>query len=291
MNGILLVDKPIGWTSHDVVAKLRGILREKRIGHSGTLDPMATGLLVVFVGRATRAVEFAESDTKTYRAGLRLGQITDTQDTTGAILEARPTDGITQEILETALDAFRGPQTQLPPMYSAIKVGGKKLYEIARQGGEVERKPREITIHSLTLLDGAGTDWNLEISCSKGVYIRTLCHDIGVALGCGGCMSNLRRTRAGDFSVEDALSLEAIAQAADEERATSLLRPVDSLFAGYPAVTIPEREIKRAKNGNVIHCAVPEGPCRVYAPDGSFLLLGRGEGKEIVTQKSFFEVE
>lgn len=290
MNGILLVDKPAGWTSHDVVAKLRGVLRERRMGHSGTLDPMATGLLVVFVGRATRAVEFAEADAKTYLAGLHLGQVTDTQDTTGRTLEQRPVK-LTEEMLTAALAAFRGPQMQIPPMYSAIKVEGKKLYEIARRGGEVERKPREITIHSLEIQGGAEADWRLEICCSKGTYIRTLCHDIGQTLGCGGCMSALRRTRAGAFSVEEAYSLEEIAQAAAEGRAEELLLPVDGLFASYPAVTIPEQECKRARNGNAVRCKAPAGYCRVYAPDGSFLLLGHAAEDEITTVKSFFEVK
>ena len=173
MNGILLIDKPSDWTSSDVVAKLRGILHERRIGHSGTLDPMATGLLVVFVGRATRAVEFAESHSKRYRAGFRPGLVTDTQDITG-----NPIGGEARELdhgeLEKALESFRGEIRQIPPMYSAIKVGGKKLYEIARRGGEVERKPRPVTISRLELLGREGEDYLLDVRCSKGTYIRTL---------------------------------------------------------------------------------------------------------------------
>lgn len=288
MNGILLIDKPAGWTSHDVVAKLRGILREKRIGHSGTLDPMATGLLVVFVGRATRAVEFAEADRKRYLAGLRLGLETNTQDTTGTVLCAQSVT-VTRREIEAILPKFRGIQQQIPPMYSAIKCNGKKLYDIARKGGVVERKPREITIHELRLLDGEKADWNLEVCCSKGTYIRTLCHDMGQALGCGGCMSALRRTEAGAFSVEDAYSLEEIQQLADTG-SRDFLRPVDSLFAMLPMVIIPEREVRRAKNGNLIRMPAPETPCRVYGPDGEFLLLGRGSPEGIVTIKSFFAV-
>ncbi len=288
MNGILLIDKPAGWTSHDVVAKLRGILREKRIGHSGTLDPMATGLLVVFVGRATRAVEFAEADQKRYLAGLRLGQETNTQDTTGTVLREQPVT-VTRQEIEAILPRFRGVQQQIPPMYSAIKCKGQKLYDIARKGGVVERKPREITIHELRLLDGENADWSLEVCCSKGTYIRTLCHDMGRALGCGGCMSALRRTEAGTFSVEDAYSLEEIQQLADAG-SREFLRPVDSLFAALPAVTIPEKEVRRAKNGNLLRMSAPEAPCRVYGPDGEFLLLGRGSPEGIVTIKSFFAV-
>ena len=184
MNGILLIDKEPDWTSSDVVVKLKGVLREKRIGHAGTLDPMATGLLTVFVGRATRAVQFAERDAKRYRAALRLGVVTDTQDTGGNILERKPVQ-ITEKELENALRDFRGEIEQIPPMYSAIRIGGRRLYDIARQGGTVERAPRPITIHTLELLGRDGEDWLLDVRCSKGTYIRTLCHDIGQRLGGG----------------------------------------------------------------------------------------------------------
>ena len=192
MNGVLLVDKEQSWTSSDVVVKLKGILRQRRVGHAGTLDPMATGLLVVFAGRATRAVEFAERDSKRYLASLRLGTVTDTQDVWGTVLEKNAAD-VGRDELEAALKRFRGAQEQLPPMYSAVKVNGKKLCDVARRGGEVERRPRSIVIHELTLLGQSGEDWLLDVRCSKGTYIRTLCHDIGQALGCGGCMSALRR--------------------------------------------------------------------------------------------------
>ena len=196
MNGILLVDKEQDWTSNDVVAKLKGVLHERRIGHSGTLDPMATGLLVLFVGRATRAVEFAESHSKRYLAGLRLGLSTDTQDITGRVLKSAKAP-VSREELLAVLEEFKGEISQIPPMYSAIKVKGQKLYDIARRGGEVERKPRQITVSALTLLGREGEDWLLDVRCSKGTYIRTLCHDIGERLGCGGCMSSLRRIQAG----------------------------------------------------------------------------------------------
>ena len=187
-SGILIIDKTQGWTSMDVCAKLRGIFREKRIGHAGTLDPMATGVLPVFIGRATRAVEFASEGQKEYVAGLRLGLVTNTQDTSGEVLEERPFRGSLQD-LEGVLDRFRGDIQQVPPMYSAIKINGKKLYELARKGREVERQPRPVTIHSLTLEGQTGpAEFILRIRCSKGTYVRTLCHDIGLALGCGGCM-------------------------------------------------------------------------------------------------------
>lgn len=216
MDGILLVDKPAEWTSMDVCAHLRGVLRERHIGHTGTLDPNATGLLVVLTGKGTKAAKYTENDTKEYHARLRLGLRTDTQDIWGTVLEKR--DGTrTRDEIEAVLDAFRGDIRQLPPMYSAIKRRGQKLYEIARRGGEVEREPRPITIHRLEITDrDEAGDWGLVIACSKGTYIRTLCADIGEALGCGGCMSALRRVRAGDFRLEEAHTLDEIR--ADPER-------------------------------------------------------------------------
>lgn len=290
MNGILLIDKPRDWTSHDVVGKLRGILRERRIGHSGTLDPMATGLLVVFIGRATRAVEFAEAHEKEYHAGLRLGVVTDTQDVTGTVLEQCDCS-VTREELETVLPRFRGEIQQIPPMYSAIKVQGKKLYEIARKGGEVERKPRLVTISKLEVTGEENGDYLLDVVCSKGTYIRTLCHDIGDALGVGGTMSALRRVRAGQFSLENAYTLEQVQQAADAGRAEELLLPVDALFSEYPAVALTAKGEKRCRVGN--DYPVPEtagGICRVYGRDGAFLALARAEQGTGKTIKSFYEV-
>ena len=187
-SGILIIDKPAGWTSMDVCAKVRGIFHEKRVGHGGTLDPMATGVLPVFVGQATRGVEFAENGQKEYVAGLRLGQVTDTQDVTGTTLETRPVTA-DRAALEALLPRFLGEQDQIPPMYSAVKVGGQKLYDLARKGQVVERKPRRITIYELELLaQESATDYLLRCRCSKGTYIRTLCHDIGRQLGCGGTL-------------------------------------------------------------------------------------------------------
>ena len=191
-NGILIVDKPDGWTSQDVAAKLRGVFHEKRVGHGGTLDPMATGVLPIFIGRATRGVEFFESAEKEYIAGLRLGTVTNTQDTTGEVLETNPVT-VTREDVEAALRRFTGEFDQLPPMYSAIKINGQKLYELARKGKEVARTPRRITIFELELLGGEDSDYTIRVRCSKGTYVRTLCHDIGQVLGCGACMSSLRR--------------------------------------------------------------------------------------------------
>ena len=288
-NGILIIDKPEGWTSMDVCAKLRGPFHERRVGHGGTLDPMATGVLPVFVGRATRAVAFSTDSEKEYAAGLQLGVITNTQDTTGETLETRPVS-VTREQLEAALAPFRGDILQVPPMYSAIKIGGKKLYELARKGKEVERPPRPVTIHALEIVEQTGSEtWTLRVRCSKGTYVRTLCHDIGAALGCGGCMSALRRTEAGGFTLKDAVTLEAL-QAAPEPAA--LLRPVDACFHGYDAVEIGGRALFKARNGNPFPCpdGVPDGVYRFYGPGGEFLLLGRCAGGTATTIKSFFEV-
>ena len=289
MNGILLIDKEADWTSNDVVAKLKGILRQRRIGHSGTLDPMATGLLVVFVGRATRAVEFAEGHDKCYRAGLRLGQSTDTQDITGTVLESCEVN-VSDEQLVQALENFKGPQLQLPPMYSAIKVNGKRLYDIARAGGEVERKKREITIYDLNLAGREGEDYLLDISCSKGTYVRTICHDLGQALGCGGCMSALRRIKAGGFDVAQAHKLSEVQRYADEGRAEELLIPVDALFADREKCSADARDEKRIRCGNEYKTKLPAGEYRVYSEGGEFLMLGRVEDGMMKTIKSFFEV-
>ena len=290
MNGILLVDKPSDWTSNDVVQKLRGLLRERRIGHAGTLDPMATGLLTVFVGRATRAVEFAEADAKCYRAALRLGLTTDTQDITGTVLRQQEPD-VTREALEEVLERFRGEIRQLPPMYSAVKVNGERLYKLARRGETVERASRSITIHGLELLGREGEDWILEIRCSKGTYIRTLCQDIGDALGCGGCMAALRRLEAGCFTVEEAHTLEEIAEAAAEGRAETLLLPTDTLFRDVPAETVGSVAEKRVRNGNTFRTSSPDGMLRLYSETGEFLALTRAENGECRTIKSFFEVQ
>ena len=284
MNGILLVDKPADWTSHDVVAKLRGVLGERRMGHSGTLDPMATGLLVVFAGRATRAVSFSENHSKCYEARLRLGLTTDTQDTTGTVL-SRCDRRVTRAELEAALPQFRGDILQTPPMYSALKVDGQKLYEIARRGGEVARKTRPITIEELTVLGEADGDYVLRVRCSKGTYIRTLCHDLGEYLGCGGCMAALRRTRSGNFSVENARRIGELTRA---DRDTLL--PADTLFSAAVSLTLTAAQEKRCRCGNPFRTDAPDGETRFYSENGEFLAIGRVANGEAVTVKSFFEV-
>ena len=286
MNGIVIVDKPQGWTSQDVVSKLRGVFKTRRIGHGGTLDPMATGVLPVFVGRATRGVEFFEHAEKTYEAVLQLGITTDTEDTTGTVLEERPVNVSKEEFL-AVLDRFRGEIQQIPPMYSALKVNGQKLYDLARQGKEVERKSRKITIFRLECLHFEGKTAKLLVHCSKGTYIRTLCKDIGASLGCGGCMAALRRVQAGEYTVENAVSMETLVAAEHPEQ---YLSEVDSLFYQYEKVVLTPNQEKRCRNGNSFSVTLPEGTYRAYSQSGEFLMLSRVEDGTMSTVKSFFEV-
>ena len=284
VSGILLLDKDPDWTSQDCVSKLRGILGERRIGHAGTLDPLATGLLVVLVGRATRAASYAEAEEKEYVAAFRPGMVTDTQDITGNLL-SRSDVLPTEAEVRAMLARFTGEIQQIPPMYSAIKVNGQKLYDIARRGGTVERQPRRITIHALEHLGVDGGDHILRIRCSKGTYIRTLCHDLGEALGCGGCMAALRRTASGAFRVEDARRITELTRA---DRDTLL--PIDFLFPQAPAVTLDAPAERRCRCGNDFPLDAAAGEYRFYSASGEFLALGRvkdGRGQSI---KSFFEV-
>lgn len=286
MNGIVIVDKPQGWTSQDVTARLRRVYATRRIGHGGTLDPMATGVLPVFVGRATRGVEFFEHAEKTYDTVLLLGRTTDTQDVTGATLAEKAVH-LSPADMERVLPRFRGDILQVPPMYSALKVNGKKLYELARKGQEVERQPRPITVFELTNLGFDGTRLSLRVRCSKGTYIRTLCQDIGEALGCGGCMEALRRVRAGEYGIEDAVPLE---QLLESETPEQYLRSLDTMFTHCPAVTLTPNQEKRCRNGNPFSSPLPQGTYRAYSQDGEFLMLAKVEDGVMTTIKSFFEV-
>lgn len=296
-NGIIVIDKPSGWTSMDVCAKARRVLGERRVGHAGTLDPMATGVLPVFVGRATRAVEFAAETGKEYVAGLRLGVVTDTQDTTGTILEERCPE-VNREQLEAVLSRFRGNILQIPPMYSAIKKDGKKLYELARKGREVEREPRPVSIYALDLLPAEanehaqtdGGDYLLRVKCSKGTYIRTLCHDIGAALGCGGVMSSLRRTEAAGFTLEQAVTMEELLATGERGEAETLLLPVDSYFAQHPRLDVPPPVEKRMRNGMEVPTSAADASYRIYGMGGEFLGLAQAVGGRLHFIKSFFEV-
>lgn len=286
MNGIVIVDKPQGWTSQDVTARLRRVYATRRIGHGGTLDPMATGVLPVFVGRATRGVEFFEHAEKTYETVLLLGRTTDTQDVTGTTLAEKAVH-LSPADIERVLPRFRGDILQVPPMYSALKVNGKKLYELARKGQEVERQPRPITVFELTNLGFDGTRLSLRVKCSKGTYIRTLCQDIGEALGCGGCMEALRRVRAGEYGIEDAVPLE---QLLESETPEQYLRGLDTMFAHCPAVTLTPNQEKRCRNGNPFSSPLPQGTYRAYSQSGEFLMLAKVEDGTMTTIKSFFEV-
>lgn len=285
-NGIIIIDKPAGWTSMDVCAKLRGILKTKKIGHAGTLDPMATGVLPVFVGQATRAVSFAEGGEKEYVAGLRLGRTTNTQDTGGQTLTQSPVT-VGREELEAVLPRFTGEISQIPPMFSAIKINGQKLYDLARQGKEVERKARAVTIFALEVVEQVSeTDYILRIRCSKGTYVRTLCHDIGQALGCGGCMFSLRRTMAAGFTLDESVTLERM-----QEGGEALLRPTDSLFRDRPDYRLKtEKQEERCRNGNpfFIQENLPEGEYRIYGREGAFLCLSRLQGDTMTSLKNFF---
>ena len=287
MNGIVIVDKPQEWTSQDVTARLRRVFNTRRIGHGGTLDPMATGVLPVFVGRATRGVEFFEHAEKTYETVLRLGLTTDTEDVWGETLEQRPVE-FTVEKLEAVLESFRGEILQVPPMYSALKVNGQKLCDLARKGKEVERNPRPITIHELTLLETGENTLRLRVRCSKGTYIRTLCKDIGEALGCGGCMAELRRVSAGEYTIEESVPLQTLLDAENPEQ---YLRGVDTMFRNFPAVKLTPNQEKRCRNGNAFSVKLEDGTYRTYSQTGAFLMLAKAEDGVMSTIKSFFEVE
>jgi tRNA pseudouridine55 synthase len=286
MNGIVIIDKPQGWTSQDVTARLRRVFNTRRIGHGGTLDPMATGVLPVFVDRATRGVEFFEHAEKIYEATIKLGLTTDTEDITGTVLTEQEV-AISEEEFIGILPKFRGKIQQIPPMYSAIKINGQKLCDLARKGREVERQPREIEIFQLDCVEFIGDTARLRVHCSKGTYIRTLCKDIGAALGCGGCMESLRRIQAGAYTEKEAIPL---ADVVASENPGGLLQNVDTLFAQHPAVTLTEKQTLRCRNGNSFSIALPDGTYRAYSQDGSFMMLAKVEGGVMSTIKSFFEV-
>ena len=277
INGIIVVHKEAGYTSHDVVAKMRGICGQKKIGHTGTLDPQATGVLPVCLGSATKLCDMLADRDKEYVAGLLLGVETDTQDTTGRILAEHPVEVSRGEVCAGAL-SFVGEYLQVPPMYSALKVDGKKLYELARAGREVERKARPVTIHALEVCSCSPPEAVLRVSCSKGTYIRTLCADLGEKLGCGGVMSSLVRTRVGNFCLEEALTLGQLQELRDRGELAGAVRPVDSMFQDSPVLHVQEEFLRFLENGNVIQpeqtvekeCYAPGRWVRVYRPDESF---------------------
>lgn len=251
-NGILNIYKEKGYTSHDVVAKLRGIVRQKRIGHTGTLDPDAEGVLPVCLGKATSLCGMLTDQSKIYETVLLLGKVTDTQDLTGRVLEEREAQGLTEDEVRSCIAGFAGDYEQLPPMYSALKVNGKKLYELARQGIEVERKKRKVRIHEISIQEISLPRVRMKVHCSKGTYIRTLCHDIGRKLGCGGCMESLLRIRAGCFELSDSVRLGDVEAACTAGNLDKILRPADWVFEHLRAVEILEPYRNLAYNGNPI---------------------------------------
>lgn len=274
MDGLINIYKEKGFTSHDVVAKMRGILRMKKIGHTGTLDPDATGVLPVCVGKGTRLCSLLENHDKTYRAVLLLGMETDTQDVTGQILAEKPVCVTEEQVLEV-LPAFWGKIMQIPPMYSALKVNGKKLYEYAREGKVIEREARPVEIYELTVEKIELPRITMTVSCSKGTYIRTLCHDIGQALGCGGCMESLVRTRVGDFHLEQAITLKELEAKRDAGELDSCLVTVEQIFAGLPAVTTRKQYDVLIHNGNrvsgnMLETVPQEKQVRMYDSSGLF---------------------
>ena len=277
--GVLIVNKPEGPTSHDIVNKVRRLYSTKKVGHTGTLDPMATGVLVVLIGRAAKACEYSLSDRKRYTATLRLGIETDTEDTTGNILKEYSVSA-TESDVKAVLSSFKGKIKQIPPMYSALKVGGKKLCDIAREGGVVEREAREIEVYDISVSHIDGNDYKLVVECSAGTYIRTLCADIGKALGCGGAMASLERSAACGFSITDAHTIEEIEALAYEER-LALLRPVEEIFFEIGAVKLPAFYERLFRSGCEIYlkkAKLPEVPAgtrlRVLDSSGEFFALG-----------------
>ncbi|BCN31465.1 tRNA pseudouridine(55) synthase TruB [Anaeromicropila herbilytica] len=253
-NGIINVYKEKGYTSHDVVAKLRGILKQKKIGHTGTLDPDATGVLPVCLGKATKLCDMLTDKDKTYEAVLLLGTTTDTEDMTGTVLESKEVTASKEEII-TAIMQFIGEYDQIPPMYSALKVNGKKLYELAREGKVIERKPRKVWIHSIDILDVNydTKEIRMTVSCSKGTYIRSLCRDIGEVLSCGGCMKSLVRTKVSRFVIEDSFKLEEIEALVKAENIEKHITAIDDMFTEYEAVIVDEKFNKLIYNGNAFH--------------------------------------
>ena len=295
-HGIINVYKEAGFTSHDVVAKLRGICKQKKIGHTGTLDPDAVGVLPVCLGSGTKLCDMLTGETKEYIAGFRLAIATDTQDISGKILEEKEVC-VSAEQVKEMLSHFVGELQQVPPMYSALKVGGKKLYELAREGKEVERKARPITIYELELLKAEHPEYEIRVVCSKGTYIRTLCHDIGQALSCGAVMTSLVRSRVGEFRLKDAKSLGELQELADQGRLQEAVIPVEEMFHALPAIQVSDGAQKALLNGNQLKRSevlakeeagiigkmlqgfpVDQGEYRVYSMDSRFCAIYRYEG-------------
>lgn len=266
-HGIINIYKEAGYTSHDVVAKLRGICKQKKIGHTGTLDPDAVGVLPVCLGNGTKLCDMLTDKSKEYIAVLRLGIKTDTQDISGTVLEQKEVTATVEQTREV-IHSFVGEQLQTPPMYSALKVNGKKLYELAREGKEVERAARPITVSSIEIMKEAHPEYTLRINCSKGTYIRTLCHDIGQKLGCGGVMVRLQRTRVGEFELEQAHKLEEVQRLADAGQLETLVIPVEKMFENMSTLNVKESGFKALQNGNLLRPEDCVRETRISSGDG-----------------------
>jgi len=278
------MNKPQGFTSFDVIGKLRGILKMRRLGHTGTLDPMAEGVLPVLVGTAARACDILPDETKAYRAGFQLGIVTNTQDSSGEVLETHEF-AVSEQELRLVLPRFVGEIRQIPPMFSAVQINGKRLYELARAGREIERPAREVHVESVKLLsfDEAAGSGTLEIICGKGTYVRTIIHDIGRIAGCGACMTSLVRTAACGFSIEQAFGFPEVQQAADENRIGSLIIPTDKLFSALPPLHLSQVQTERYRNGVKLSLDTVKGwtegvqRYRIYGADGRFFGLAQAD--------------
>lgn len=288
IHGIINVYKEKGYTSHDVVAKLRGITKQKKIGHTGTLDPDAVGVLPVCLGKATKLCDLLTDKDKTYETVLLLGQETDTQDISGQILATKDTSHLREEEVREAVLSFIGEYEQIPPMYSALKVNGKKLYELAREGKVIERKARHVFIHDIQILEMNLPRVRMSVTCSKGTYIRTLCHDVGKKLGCAGCMEELKRTRVSQFLLKDSLTLDEIEQKLKEGVSEDIIIPIEDMFQDYPKVRVKESWEALARNGNLLpkkaveraNLISDEQIVRLYDSKERFIALHRWKEKE-----------
>ena len=294
IHGVINIHKEKGYTSHDVVAKLRGIVGQKKIGHTGTLDPDATGVLPVCLGKATKLCDMLTDKNKTYETVMLLGKVTDTQDISGTVLSEGAIDALDDESVKDVILSFVGDYMQVPPMYSALKVNGKKLYELAREGVEVERKARPVTILDIEIKEINLPRVRMEVSCSKGTYIRTLCHDIGEKLGCGACMEELIRTRVSRFTLEDSLTLAQVQELKEAGDLEKILVPIDEMFSDYEAITLKEEFMSFVYNGNTFlpkhvkqYIELVDGKMvRVYDDKGNFIAIYK-----FIKEKYIFKIE
>jgi len=294
IHGVINIHKEKGFTSHDVVAKLRGIVGQKKIGHTGTLDPDATGVLPVCLGKATKLCDMLTDKNKTYETIMLLGKETDTQDVSGTVLNEKSTELLDEDTVREAVLSFVGDYMQIPPMYSALKVNGKKLYELAREGIEVERNARPVTILDIQIKEINLPRVRMEVSCSKGTYIRTLCHDIGVKLGCGACMEELIRTKVSCFKIDDSLTLTQVQELKDAGELEQVLVPIDEMFSDYEAVSLKEEFMSFIYNGNTFlpkhlnkYVDLVDGKMvRVYDNKGNFIAIYK-----FIKEKYIFKIE